>query len=176
VNFYFSKSDRLQARGLFAQRAHPALAGLPDYCRQTSGHSVSNHLRVVRGSPGCHRRDRLRQSLEDSPTHADRIEFTVAACLVSRCYGLVVLFPLLATSHCWDAVTVRYRTILHRTETDFHRSIFLPAQAHERAFQAEELWPKPEERSAKTEERTWLQAERHSNWPPRWTDAEKTIP
>jgi len=31
--------------------------------------------------------------------------------------------------HCCDAVTVRYRTILHRTEADFHRSIFLPSQA-----------------------------------------------
>jgi hypothetical protein len=47
------------------------------------------------------------------------------------CYGLVVLVPLLSTSHCWDAVTVRYRTILHRTEADFHRSVFLPSQAHD---------------------------------------------
>src|SRR5580692_1973871 len=30
-------------------------SGLPDYRRRTSGHSVSNHLRVVRGSPGCQR-------------------------------------------------------------------------------------------------------------------------
>jgi len=44
-----------RARELFAQRAHPALAGLPDYCRLTSNHSVSNHLRVVRDSPGCDR-------------------------------------------------------------------------------------------------------------------------
>ena len=36
--------------------AHPpALAGLPDYRRSISGHSVSNHLRVGRGSPGCQR-------------------------------------------------------------------------------------------------------------------------
>ena len=106
----------------------------------TAGHSVSNHLRVDRGSPGCQRvyprRDRLRLSLADSPTHADRIEFTAAACLGSLCYGLVVLVPLLPTSHCWDAVTVRYRTILHRTETDFHRSIFPPSQAHERRASA----------------------------------------
>ena len=102
----------------------------------TAGHSVSNHLRVDRGSPGCQRvyprRDRLRLSLADSPTHADRIEFTAAACLVSLCYGLVVLVPLLSTSHCYDAVTVRYRTASHRTGADFHRSIPPPSQAHER--------------------------------------------
>ncbi len=46
------------------------------------------------------------------------------------CYGLVVLVPLLSTSHRWDAVTVRYRTVLHRTEADFHHSGFLPSQAH----------------------------------------------
>ncbi len=44
--------------------------------------------------------------------------------------GLVVLVPLLPTPHGCDAVTVRYRTILHRTEADFHRSILLPSQAH----------------------------------------------
>ena len=102
----------------------------------TAGHSVSNHLRVDRGSPGCQRvyprRDRLRLSLADSPTHADRIEFTAAAFLVSLCYGLVVLVPLLSTSHCYDAVTVRYRTASLRTGADFHRSIPPPSQAHER--------------------------------------------
>ena len=34
---------------------------------------------------------------------------------------LVVLVPLLSTPHCCVAVTVRYRTILHRTEADSHR-------------------------------------------------------
>jgi len=63
-------------------------------------------------------------------THADRIEFTPVVHRDGLCYGLVVLSPLLSTSHRWDAVTVRYRTILHRTEADFHRSIFLPSQAH----------------------------------------------
>src|ERR1022692_5120068 len=48
------------------------------------------------------------------------------------CYGLVVLVPLLSTPHRCDAVTVRYRTALHRTEADFHRSIPLPSQAHDR--------------------------------------------
>jgi len=43
--------------------------------------------------------------------------------LVSLCYGLVVLVPLLSTSHRYDAVTVRYRTASLRTGADFHRSI-----------------------------------------------------
>ena len=73
---------------------------------------------------------RLRLSLADSPTHADRIEFTAAAHTGRLCYGLVVLVPLLSTPHRCDAVTVRYRTALRRMETDFHRSVFLPFQAH----------------------------------------------
>jgi hypothetical protein len=52
------------------------------------------------------------------------------------CYGLVILVPLLSTTHCCVAVTVRYRTALRRTEADFHRSILLPSQAHEFRLQA----------------------------------------
>src|SRR5713101_7744485 len=48
------------------------------------------------------------------------------------CYGLVVLVALLSTPDCSDAVTVRYRTVHHRTEADFHRPIPSPSQAHER--------------------------------------------
>ena len=114
-----------------------APTGLPDYREGTSGHSVSNHQRVDRGSPGCQRidarPDRLRPSVEDSPIHADRIEFTATVSPNRLCYGLVVLVPLLSTSCCHDAVTVRYRTILHRTEADSHRSIPSPSQAHDRA-------------------------------------------
>jgi len=57
-------------------------AGLPDCSTGSSDHSVSNHQRDDRGSPGCQRicarSDRLRHSLEGSPVHADRIEFTTA--------------------------------------------------------------------------------------------------
>ena len=81
---------------------------------------------------GLSRRDRLRLALADSPNLADRIEFTATTLSDSLCYGLVVLSPLLSTPHCCDAVTVRYRTALHRTETDSHRSIPSPSQAHER--------------------------------------------
>ena len=135
LHSYYGRSDSRQSEARTVCPTHPpALAGLPDYCRRTSGHSVSNHLRVDRGSPGCQRvdprRDRLRLPLADSPTHADRIEFTATAHIGRLCYGLVVLVPLLPTPHCCDAVTVRYRTILHRTGTDFHRSVFLPSQAH----------------------------------------------
>ena len=122
----------------------PAPAGLPGYFAGASDHSVSNHLRVVRGLPGCpairllayRPRYRLRLSLADSPNHADRIEFTVTAHWGHLCYGLVVLVPLLSTSCYHDAVTVRYRTALHRTEADFHRPVPTPSQAHERGIYA----------------------------------------
>src|SRR6266849_1351368 len=49
----------------------------------TAVHSVSNHRRYDRGSPGCQRiysrPDRLRRSLADSPIHTDRIEFTATS-------------------------------------------------------------------------------------------------
>jgi len=55
-------------------------AGLPDYSAGAAGHSVSNPRRDNRGSPGCQRiyarLDRFRRSLEVSPAHTDRIEFT----------------------------------------------------------------------------------------------------
>jgi len=81
-------------------------------------------------------RDRLRPSLAGSPAAADRIEFTLSVCLDGRCYGLAVFVPLLSTSCCHDAVTVRYRTLLQRTEADFHHSNRAPFQAHERGLQA----------------------------------------
>ena len=97
---------------------------------------LSGTVPAATGLPCLHR---LRLSLADSPTHADRIEFT---CLGSSrpCYGLAVLSPLLSTPHCCDAVTVRYRTALLRTETDSHRSIPSPSQAHERGVHAASAW------------------------------------
>jgi hypothetical protein len=70
-------------------------------------------------------------SVEDSPILTHRIEFTATALPDCLCYGRVVLSPLLPTPHCGDTVTVRYRTILHRTEADCHRSIPSPSQAHD---------------------------------------------
>ena len=87
--------------------------------------------RTVPAVAGIARRFRLRLSLADSPNLADRIEFT-CLCSSRPCYGLAVLSPLLSTPHYCDAVTVQYRTALHRTETDSHRSIPSPSQAHER--------------------------------------------
>ena len=53
---YYGRSDSRQPGSRTICPTHPAaLAGLPDYCRMTSSHSVSNHLRVDRGSPGCQR-------------------------------------------------------------------------------------------------------------------------
>lgn len=138
---YYERSDsrRPDARTVGPLRP-PAPAGLPGCFVGASGHSVSNHRRVVRGLPGCpairllayRPLYRLRQSLEGSPIHADRIEFTATAHSGRLCYGLVVLVPVLSTPCCHDAVPVRYRTALHRTGADFHCSIPTPSQAHER--------------------------------------------
>ena len=51
---YYERSDSRQPDGWTMGPPHlPALTGLPDYCQRTSDHSVSNHLRVVQGSPRC---------------------------------------------------------------------------------------------------------------------------
>ena len=134
---YYGRSDSRQPGARTVCPAHPpALAGLLGCFVGASDHSISNHQRNDRGSPGSQRIDArpdwLRLSLESSPIHADRIEFTATAHTDRLCYGLVVLVPLLSTPHCCDAVTVRYCTIHHRTEADFHRPIPTPSQAHER--------------------------------------------
>jgi hypothetical protein len=77
-------------------------------------------------------RDRLRTALAGSPISADRIEFTLFIYIDERRYGLAVFVPLLSTPCFHDAVTVQYRTILHRTEADLHRFDQAPSQAHER--------------------------------------------
>ncbi len=51
---YYGRSDSRQPDAwTVCPSCPPALAGLPDYCRRPSDHSVSNHLRVDRGLPGC---------------------------------------------------------------------------------------------------------------------------
>jgi len=67
-------------------------------------------------------RDRLRTALAGSPISTDRIGFTVFVYTDERRYGLAVLVPLLSTPCFHDAVTVRYRTILHRTKRTFTAS------------------------------------------------------
>src|SRR3990172_851091 len=141
VTRFAATTDALTTAGRFfgplghERRLSPT--GLPDYRGRTAGHSDSNHQRADRGSPGCQRiyarPDRLRLSLAGSPSYADRIEFTADGPEAVLCFGLVVLVPLLSTPPYGDAVTVRYRTVLHRTGADFHRSIPSPSQAHERA-------------------------------------------
>jgi hypothetical protein len=127
VTRFAATTDALTpARRLFGPFSHEhrlSLTGLPDYRGRTAGHSVSNHRRNVRGSPGCQRidarPDRLRLSLAGSPAHTDRIEFTADSPEAALGYGLVVLVPLLSTPPHGDAVTVRYRTALAAQEQTF---------------------------------------------------------
>jgi hypothetical protein len=89
---------------------------------------------ALRMPEGLTLRDRLRTALAGSPILTDRIEFTLSAWVGRRCYGLAVHVPLLSTPCFHDAVMVRYRTTLHRTEADFHRFDQTPSQAHERGL------------------------------------------
>src|SRR5712692_8195442 len=73
------------------------------------------------------------QTRPSTPTESSSLRRPIRGRL---CYGLVVLVALLSTPDCSDAVTVRYRTVHHRTEADFHRPIPSPSQAHERRLQA----------------------------------------
>jgi len=131
ITRFVATTDALTPAGRFfgpagLERRLPP-AGLPDYRRKPSDPSVSNHRCADRGPPGCpairlaayRPRCRLRHLLADSPNHTDRIEFTTTLPADGLCYGLVVLSPLLSTPPCGDAVTVRYRTILHRTKRTF---------------------------------------------------------
>lgn len=147
---YYGRSDsRWTGARTLGPFCPPLPAGLPGFLVGASSHCVSNHQRVVRDLPGCpairllayRPLYRLRLSLADSPIHADRIEFTATTHACRLCYGLVVLVPLLSTPHYCDAVTVRFRTVLHRTGADFHRPIPTPSQAHERGVHAAATWP-----------------------------------
>ena len=72
-------------------------SGLPDYLVRTSCHSVSNHQRRDRGSPGCQRvfprHDRLRHLPADSPTlgRPNRVH------LVPVCRDVVTDWPFSTT-------------------------------------------------------------------------------
>ena len=111
----------------------------PTICGVSEGRGglLRTALRMPEGFALC---DRLRTALAGSPISTDRIEFTLFVLTDERRYGLAVLVPLLSTPCFHDAVTVRYRTILHRTETDSHRFDQTPSQAHERGIYAASTW------------------------------------
>ena len=141
---YYGRSDFVLGGSSASQRheLRDFPADLPDSCAWSSSHSVSNHLRDVRRwrpfaglstdargfcppRQASHSARRLAH-----PRRPNRVHFVRPS--GGRRYGLTVLVPLLSTPCCHDAVMVRYRTILHRTEADFHRFDQTPSQAHER--------------------------------------------
>jgi hypothetical protein len=113
---------------LFAASGFPAIPS-PTICGVLAGRGGFLHAAPPLPE-GFTLHDRLRLSYAGSPTDADRIEFTLPAIAGGRCYGLAVLVPLLSTPCCHDAVTVRYLTILHRMEVNFHHFNRTPSQAH----------------------------------------------
>ena len=101
------------------------VAGLPAYLAQTSRHSVSKHV----GDPNialtassaylvCFR---LRLESASSPS--------LPAETSSLYYGLPVRFRLLSTPPRDDAVTFRYGVLAY-SDTDLHRAVCAPSQAH----------------------------------------------
>ena len=111
----------------------------PTICGVAAGGGGFLHS-ALRMPEGFTLRDRLRTALAGSPISTDRIEFTLFIFIDERRYGLVVLVPLLSTPCFHDAVTVQYRTILHRADADLHRFIQTPSQAHERGVYAASTW------------------------------------
>lgn len=137
---YYGRSD--SCRAVLRASGHERClspAGLPDYGTGTSGHSVSNHRRVVRGSPGCQRvlpavtgfvfrsQTRPLTPTESSSPVSVRRDLVTDWSFSPRCSP-----PRLT------ATRLRFDTarIFYRTETDSHRSIPAPSQAHERGVHA----------------------------------------
>ena len=145
VTRFVATTDALTPAGrLFGPEGHEhrlSPAGLPDYLAGPTDHSVSNHRRDDRGPPGCPalRRlasrplYRLRHSLEGSPIHADRIEFTATptreACVTDWSFSFRCSPPRLTatrlrfdTSRLFAArertLTVLFPRPLRRTSAD----------------------------------------------------------
>ena len=106
---------------------------------RTSDHSISNHPRFstnrvplpLRWQLYFVRASSLARGLART---ADRIEFTLTALHGSRCYGLVVRFPLLSTrGYRPVAVTFSYWPYSVGQVGDSHPAVPVRSQAHERA-------------------------------------------
>jgi len=109
---------------------------------RTALHSVSNHLRSSTRRVHSLYAGRsilfgLRLYARRLAKTADRIEFTLPACLGGRCYGLMVHFQLLSTrGYRPDAVTFSYWPFSVGQVRDFHPAVPVRSQAHERRSQA----------------------------------------
>ena len=104
---------------------------------RTSDHSISNHPRFstnrvplpLRWQLYFVRASSLARGLART---ADRIEFTLTALHGSRCYGLVVRFPLLSTrGYRPVAVTFSYWPYSVGQVGDSHPAVPVRSQAHE---------------------------------------------
>lgn len=143
---YYGRSDSRRAALAGLRHEHRLTpAGLPDDRKETSGHCDSYHRRDDRGARPVVRRFGLApvarvtglafgsQARPSTPTESSSPRRPARDRL---CFGRVVPVPVLSTPPCGDAVPVRYRTALHRTGADLHRSIPSPSQAHGRGLEA----------------------------------------
>ena len=133
VTRFCATTDALTPAGPFSAASRGSLI----HVTGTSDHSISNHLRFSTSrvhslSAGSSILFGLRLDARRLARTADRIEFTLPACLGGRRYGLVVRFPLLSTRGSRpDAVTFRYWPFSVGQVRDFHPAVPVRSQAHE---------------------------------------------
>ena len=134
VTRFPATTDALTPTGPFVAASRGSLI----HVTRTADHSISNHLRFSTSrvhslGAGSTILFGLRLYARRLAKTADRIEFTVSACLGGLCYGLVVRFPLLSTRGSRpDAVTFRYWPYSVGQVRDFHPAVPVRSQAHER--------------------------------------------
>jgi hypothetical protein len=122
---YYGRSDSRQPDARTVCPTHPpALAGLPDYCRPTSVHSVSKHQRVDRGLPGCQRVYPavtgfviMEQTRPTTPTESSsRRRFIRTTCVTDWSFSFRCSPPRIAATQLrFD--TARFFTAQKRTST-----------------------------------------------------------
>ena len=138
VTRFFATTDALTPTGPFVAASRGSLI----HVTRTAPHSVSNHLRFSTRRVHSLYAGRiilfgLRLFARRLAKTADRIEFTLPACLGGRCYGLIVHFQLLSTrGYRPDAVTFRYWPFSVGQVRDFHPAVQVRSQAHERGVHA----------------------------------------
>ena len=133
VTRFLAPTDALTPTGSFVATSRGSLI----HVTRTSDHSISNHPRFstnrvplpLRWQLYFVRASSLARGLART---ADRIEFTLTALHGSRCYGLVVRFPLLSTrGYRPVAVTFSYWPYSVGQVGDSHPAVPVRSQAHE---------------------------------------------
>ena len=138
VTRFPATTDALTPTGPFVAASRGSLI----HVTRTSDPSSSNHRRFSASrvhslSAGSSISFGLRLDARRLAKTADRIEFTVSACLGGLCYGLAVCFPWLSTRGSRpDAITFSYWPYSVGQVRDSHPAVRVRSQAHERGLQS----------------------------------------